>query len=427
MSNLVQIENKIPPWHQSTEFLTSCPTLYAEAAIKGQPQPGGMDSARGTQVHHTGAAYVSHCAQERVAADLKAFDELARGAGPMAARILGGIRDSLKVDYEHILATELTMSLDSEFRPTRVAEAIAGTCADSGDEPIVVGTLDALYSFPDLGSMRIDDLKTHPRPFDPSDTLQAKTYALLVFLHFAWVEKITFRLIFVRYKNLVREAQFTRDAIPELVATIGAARERQIKLHRDYEAGHEMAAVAGNHCWYCPLLTNAKCPIGKYNAQMQLTPEQRLNFNLWYAQFSRANNAALRSYVQENGRSVVLKDFNGKAYVFGPEEKQSELYPVFQFNADGMVLRKKATPLLPIIDLLYDYAHDNPEDIDWMKNVTISSTSMKKYLKTNKRSFLDQAIEDTCEKVTKVSLRVSKPLDAVPDEEDDEEEWEESA
>jgi hypothetical protein len=44
------------------------------------------------------------------------------------------------------------MSLDERFRPTRVADAIAGACLDSGDEP-VVGTLDALYSFPEEGMM----------------------------------------------------------------------------------------------------------------------------------------------------------------------------------------------------------------------------------------------------------------------------------
>jgi hypothetical protein len=421
--NLVKI--KIPPWHQSTEFLTSCPTLYVESVIKGNPQPGGMESARGRQVHDVGAKYVSYCALERVSFDLKKFDELAAGAGPLAARILGGMRESYEVDYSHVLATELTLSLDAYFLPTEVPAAIAGTCAETGMDPIVVGTLDALYAFPDESMMRIDDLKTHPLPFDPTDTLQAKTYALLVFLHWSWVKKVVFRLIFVRYHKVIRAVEFTRDEISDLMAAVMAGRNRQKKIHADYEAGEKIEALAGNHCQYCPLLSNAKCPIAAYNANMQLTMQQRLNFNLWYSAFSRANNAAMKAYIQEKGRDIVLKDYNGKSYVYGPVEREAEVYPVFKF-IDGRMDRIEATdqPVLPIIDLLYDYAADNPGDSGWMRNVVISSTSIKRYLKTNKRAFLDQAIEDTVEKVTKTPLRVSKPLDAVPEEEF-EEEWDE--
>jgi hypothetical protein len=150
-----------------------------------------------------------------------------------------------------------------------------------------------------------------------------------------------------------------------------------------------------------------------------------LNFNLWYGQFSRANNAAMKAYLQEKGKPIVLRDYNGKAYVYGPVEKEMEVYPVFKFSANGMELRDRVNPVLPIIDLLIDYAADNPGDSVWMRNLTISSSSLRKYLKTNKRSFLDQAVEDTAEKVTKTPLRVSKPLDAVPEELEDEEEWDE--
>jgi hypothetical protein len=386
-----------------------------------------MDSARGKQVHDVGARYVRHCALERVAMDLKKFDELAAGAGPLAARILSGMRDSYEVDWSHVLATELTLSLDAEFLPTDVPEEIAGTCVESGLDPEEVGTLDALYAFPDQGMMRIDDLKTHPRPFDPADKLQSKTYALLVFMHWQWVKKVIFRLIFVRYKNVTREIEFTRDQIPDLIAAIKAARERQIKIHADYEAGEPIEALAGSHCWYCPLLSNAKCPIAKYNENSQLTMAQRLNFNLWYGQFSRKNNAVMKSYVQEKGRGIILRDYNGKAYTYDHVAVEADAYPVFKFVGEQMELRDGVNPTLPIIDLLIDYAAGNPDDMQWMSKVVVSSTPLKRYLKTNKRAFLDQAIEDAVVKVPKTPIRVSKPLDAVPEEdrEEDEEDWEE--
>ncbi len=416
----------IPPWHQSTEILTSCPHFYIESEINNNRLPGGMDSARGLQVHRTMASYTSHCALKGVSVDLAAFDQFAAGAGPVAARILAGVRDGFEVDYRHILATELTLSLDEDFTPTDIPEAIAGMGAqDSENDAAVVGTLDALYSFPEQGAMRIDDYKSHPRPFDPADKLQCKTYSLMIFAHFPWVMRVTFRLIFVRYRNVVREVEFTRSDVPDLLAAVKSARARQVSIHADYEAGKAIDAVAGNHCCYCPLLSNAKCPIAKYNPQMQLTPEQRLNFNLWYSQFSRQNNAAMRTYVQETGKRITLKDFNGKSYIFGEQEKEAELFPVFQMDGETIAFTQIThQPVLPIIDLLADYAADNPDDSRWMRNVVISSSSLRKYLKANKRSFLDQAIEDTCEKVTKVSLRVSKPLDAVPDEEDEDEDEE---
>lgn len=425
--NLVQIQT-VPPWHQSTEALTSCPVLYTESVIRGNPQPGGLESARGQQVHRTGAAYISYCALHQITSDLQVFDKLAAGAGPLAARILTGMRDSFEVDWQHVVATELTLSVDAEFLPTDVPQEAAGTAAETGRDAIVVGTLDALYSFPELAEMRIDDLKTHPKPFDPTDTLQGKTYAVLTFLHWPWVQKIKFRLIFVRYKNVTREIEFTRDQLPELIATIRSARERQIKIHADHEAGKTPEAVAGNHCYYCPLLTNGECPIAKYNANMQLTMQQRLNFNLWYSAFSRKNNATMRAFVQETGKTIVLRDYNGKHYTYGPVPVEMEVYPVFRFGKDNvMELRDGVNPALPIIDLLIDYAADNPEDSEWMKNVSVSSTGLKRYLKTNKRAFLDQAIEDTVVKVPKQPFRVSKPLDTVPEEEEDEEaeEWEE--
>ena len=93
----------------------------------------------------------------------------------LAAHILSDMRDSFEVDHEHVLATELNMSLDERFRPTRVADAIAGTCLDSKDEPVVVGTLDALYSFPEEGMMRIDDFVAKTMKMSASTPARLKT------------------------------------------------------------------------------------------------------------------------------------------------------------------------------------------------------------------------------------------------------------
>jgi hypothetical protein len=349
--------------------------------------------------------------------DLDAFDRLSQGAGPTAAKILVGMRESYQVDWNHLLATELPMSLDENFQPTDVVDTLGGVSVSTGLPTSYSGTLDALYMFREEARAQVDDLKTHPRPFQPDETLQAKMYSLLVFQHFPWVMEVKFRLIFVRFKNLVREAVYTREEVPMLIEAVKAARSRQLMIHADFEAGKEIEAIPGAHCVYCPLLSNRGCPISEFNPQMQYEPVDRLKFLLWYSAFSKVNSKTLRDYVNGTGKRVVLKDYNGKAYVFGPVESESSVYPLFQATPDGIAADVQGNPSMPIVSLLMDYAHSTPDDTAWMGKLVISSTKLNSYLGTKKRAFLDQACQDTAEKVTKATLKVSKPLDECPDDE----------
>ena len=124
---------------------------------------------------------------------------------------------------------------------------------------------------------------------------------------------------------------------------------------------------------------------------------------------------------------MVLKDYNGKAYVYGPVEKESAVFPLFRKIENGIATDAQGNPDMPIVSLLMDYAHATPEDTAWMGNLVISSTKLNSYLGTKRRAFLDQACQDSADKVTKATLKVSKPLDSVPDEEPETggEEWDE--
>jgi hypothetical protein len=422
---LVQIQKSpIPPLHQSTEMMTACALFYIEAIIKGRKKPGGLESARGNQVHKVGAEYAAWCAHKGVAMDLDAFDNFAKGAGSTAAKILGGMRESYSVDFANLLATEVPMSLDEFFQPTDVVGSIEGISGDSGLPPHFQGILDTLYLLREALKAQSDDMKTHPRPYEPSDAdkaLQGKMYSLFILQHFPWVEEVRFRLVFVRFKNLYREVIYTRADIPSLIETVKAARERQKMIHFNYDNGIQMEATPGDHCCYCPLLSDRSCPIGQMNDNMQLSDEDRLRFKIWDSVFSKANTKVLSAKVQATGKNVVVRDFNGKAYSFGPEETESEIYPLFQATADGIATDKDGNPVMPIVSLLMDYHHATPDDTSWYGKLSISSTELKSKLKVKSRAFLHQAIQDTAEKVTKVKLKVSKPLDSVPDEEPDEE------
>lgn len=417
---LVKIE-EYPPLHQSTVEVMACPVFYIETVIKGKKQPGGMDSARGNQVHRTMSVYHIHCGRRQVAMDLEAFDRFAAGAGPVAVRILVGVRDSYQVDFEHLLTAEMVMCLDEDLNPTHTHEAISGFCGDSRRVAHYRGTPDAIFLFRTDGSIIVKDFKTHPRPFDPDDTFQAKEYALFMFKHFPWANRVTFQLVFVRYKNLVREVTFTREHdLYKLSETVKFARARQLSLHvpeaRDFEA------IPGNHCQYCPMLTNRKCPIAEFNPQMQLTPQDRLRFAIWYSQFAKANKAALKAYVQETGRMVRIADFNGRGYVYGPREKESKQYPLFKSDGHGGIEKDHfGRPVMPIAELLVDHEHAYPDDAAWLPKVLISSTKLDSYLGAKSRAILDQAVSDSAIRVPKAPLEIMRPEETT---EDDEAEWE---
>jgi hypothetical protein len=428
-ASLVKIhKSPIPPLRQSTQETMACPRFYTEVFIKGNKTPGGLEAARGTEIHKTMAAYLSHCARKQVGMDLDAFENFSHGAGPQAARILSGLRDGFVVDYDHLLATELSMALDEKFHPTDVNAEIEGVSTDSGLPVCYQGTLDGVYVFRSENRILIDDFKSHARAFEPSETMQAKMYALFIYQHFNWVESVTFRLIFVRYRSLTRVVEYTRQDVPKLIEEVRAARERQKMIHVDYDSGKDVEVISGAMCIYCPLLSNRQCPISEWNPQMQFEPVDRLKFLLWYSSFSKVNSKTLREYVNGTGNKVILKDYNGKNYVFGPVESESKVYPLFRATADGIEMDNQGRPVMPIVELLTDYAYATPDDTAWMGKLVISATKLNSALGTKKRAVIDQAVSDTADKVTKATLKVSKPLDSIEEEDDtdgEEDEWKE--
>jgi hypothetical protein len=279
--------------------------------------------------------------------------------------------------------------------------------------------------FREAKKARIDDLKSHFFPYDPEKTLQGKTYALFVFRHFEWVEEIEFRLIFVRYKNLVKSQSFTRNDIPMLMEAVKAARARQEMIHQMYDSGQEIEVYSGPHCQYCSLLSDKSCPIAEFNENMQLSWEDRAKFALWYQVFSKKNNAAMKARVQETGKPITVTDFNGKPYQFKGWESESKVYPLFQATADGIATDKEGNPIMPIVSLLLDPTLVPPEDREWLNKIVISSTKIDGPLKTKKRVLAHQVITDAADKVPKVKFQ-AKEVDEIPDEmaEEDTEEGE---
>jgi PD-(D/E)XK nuclease superfamily len=427
---LVKIDASIvPPTRQSTELLMGCKKNYVTQIIEGRRNPGGVDSMRGREIHHTMSLYLSHCARKNIAMDLTAFDEFGKGAGVLASKILVGVRDSYQTDCDHLFATEVKMHLDEEFNPTHLSAELDGVCADSGNPVAYEGTPDGIFLYRQENRIVLDDFKSHPRPYNPSDpdkSMQGKEYSLFCFRHFAWVQEVKFRLVFVRFRNLIRDVTYTREDIPSLIEAVRSLRARQRTIHEEYIAGKEIEATGNDGCFYCPLLSDRECPILRDNPNAQGEPSEWLSSALVYSAYARVNNARMKAWVQTNGKSILLRDYNQKCFTFGPVESEATILPLFQATADGIAMDKEGNPSMPLVSLLMDYAHSTPDDTSWMGKLNISSSSITPYLKAKKRVNIHQAIQDTAEKVTKVKMKVSKPLDVLPPDESDEEESDES-
>jgi hypothetical protein len=424
MSDLVHITPEvIPPTRQSHEIMTSCPVNYATQVIEHRQMPGGMDAARGTDIHDVSAKYQNHCALKEVKMDLEAFDRLAKGAGAEASRILSGIRDNWQIDYAHLLVTECKMALDGQFRPTHVQEALRSVCSDSGEPAEYEGTPDAIYVYRDEKRVYIPDLKSHARAFDPDDTLQAKMYSIFCFQHFDWAETITFELIFCRYKNLRRSVTFTRKDIPMLVEAVKSQRSRQIAIHVDYAAGNALQAISGKQCRYCTRSTDLTCPIASMNDYIKVKPEDGLRYILWYGDFAAKMKRLLAEYVDATGRDIILRDYNGKIVKYGPVPSESSLYPIFVRKDKSILRDPHGDPIMPIIGEILEWIKEEPLDADWVPKLLISSTELNKPLGANKRAILDQRIQDLAIKVSKPQLKITYPKEL--DEGDYEEKTEE--
>lgn len=84
--------------------------------------------------------------------------------------------------------------------------------------------------------------------------------------------------------------------------------------------------------------------------------------------------------------------------------------------------------VMPIVELMESQAFSNPKDTKWMGNLSISGTKLNSALKADKRVFLHQSITDTADKTTKVTFKISSPLDSLPPDDafdDDEDELDE--
>lgn len=366
----------------------ACPHSYL-IQIEGVRMPESDVSHRGTQVHHVMAQYVRECTGRKITSDPKLFDQLAKAVGSEAGGILDGMRDNHPVDWQHVLATEIVLALDEDFMPTyfwvdehgEVRTDVRGVKIERipgveySEKPAAyIGTLDVLM-LANIAAL-VRDYKSHWRPFDP-DTFQSKLYPLLVLQHFTQVEKVTFELIFVRYRNVRRQVSFERENMVGLMREVERARQRQIEYHEAKAADRDVPVLPGDHCQYCVLLHNLQCPIRESNPSANVPIEERLRFQIWADKMREANMPIIKSFVDAND-PLTVTDANGTRYTANYHEKESEVYLALETVAMCME---------------WNDANGGMEKA-FLAGLTISSSSIKSKLKANKRADLHKRMRD---------------------------------
>ena len=427
----------VPALRQSIYESMGCESGYRLVHIDGVRFPDTEPGDRGTDVHAIHAAYAEHCARKRVPADFVYLDSLCKAAGEEVAQIMETSRDSLSIDWANFFGAEISFGLDEDFHPTfsydhdgaRVfMNPVWGeTSKRELKDACYCGIMDLVYILPGGKVAQIVDLKSHPRPF-PADTTQGKMYCLALMMHMPELQEVEFSLRFVRYANAVTTKKYFRSDVPDLMDNMRRARARQVAIHEKVANTEPLRAHGGAHCTYCPCTLNPvayPCPIMKLNPNLNMRPEERLNWKLVYGAMAAVNDKVLHQLVDGSGLEIYSQDANGKVYKYGPKPSEETIAPLFVQDPDGGFK-------MPILDALTDWFNANPKDLiprkgsqPWCCNLRIGWSQLKSYIKANKREIIHNRIKDLVTVKTTVEYGITKEAE-VDDGTEDKKPWDAS-
>jgi hypothetical protein len=410
--------DRIPPYRQSIGQSMACESGYRFVHIDQIKFPSTEPAERGIDVHFIKSQYARHCAEKHVPADFAFLDSLCYAAGEEAVTILENCRDNIVIDWENFFASEIHMGLDSKFRPTwsydhdgnRVEIDPVWGIKDSGEEPEYCAIADEIYMMPGRKASKVIDSKTHPRSF-PADTDQGKLYSLMILMHMPSLQENEFVLQFVRYENLNTTQKYYRSDVPDLMAAVRRMRARQVLIHEKVANREPLRTHGGPQCSYCPCVLNPvayPCPLGNLNTFTNLTPEDRLRWELANRPAAVVNRKAMEQHVLATGQPIRTQDANGKWYEFSQKEVKEVTAPLFEEDGRGGFI-------MPILDALLEWANTNYADMiprkgskPWFCNLKIGWTDLKKYLKAQKREIVHNRIKPLLKVTNSLEFRITK-------------------
>lgn len=421
----------LPPLTQSKQVKMACPHLYAEVEVRKIPMAPSPYALRGIEIHEAIEQYLHHLVATKQPSDYEYFDKMLGEStvGSDAYNVLGGMRESLIIDPERVLAIEPYLALDRNLDPVEV-DPLAPSHYLQQNPPAGVeyaGIPDVLLA---PSSYEVDcwDWKSFFAIVEP-DTFQSEFYPLLVFQHFPAVEIVRFHLQFVRY-GASRMVEYTRAGDLERLKELARKERRRQKaihgatlLHDEAiaEGGRlshdpliditaaDLEPMPGPHCVYCPKLVPSTravaqdrgwdamdvCPIAKVNPYTELEPMDRLRFAVWTMYAVRENARLLREFVKVGG-PIEVRDSNGAKHLAGYEIEERKKYPLFE-----------------VAKLIEKWEEQTGDKIG--SKLCVGSTELNPLLDTKKRAGLRDEVEAVAYIKTGSKWKIGK---AGKDEED---------
>ena len=368
----------LPPLSQSRRGDMACETLYVQKHVRHERVAESEPAARGIEIHEILATYINHLVTTRRSTDLEVFDALMRRTSSEAREAVERFRDNHALDPEKILATELHIALDQDFRPIE----------DSGDGERTAeyeGTLD-LVMLHSLTEAEIDDWKSYYQIID-ADTFQSKFYPLLLMCLNPSLERVKFVLEFIRY-GASRCVEYTRKDLPWLKELAQRERARQRNLHElANSSARDLKAFPGRHCTWCPLLLNG-CPVAKTNPYGQRSAEERLRFALWLQAAEKQNTKVLKDLMVERG-PICYHDGNQGEHL-----------------ADFVPVEKKFYPYRDAVSILDEWFQAHPEERGLRDKLTISGLSSA--LRAEKRAELAKRLGNIADVRVESELKIGR-------------------
>lgn len=346
----------IPPLSQSRHALLSCDLLYEQAIINKKPEPPNEYSMRGREIHKVVSTYINHLVAQKLKTDIAKWAALTKAIPGDAGEILAEMGPKLIIDPAKVWATEVRIRLTDDFKQT------------TSDSAAYEMTLD-LVTLHDEQTAEITDWKSYYQVVEP-DTFQGRLYSLGLFMLNPNIQKVIFRMEFVRW-GVGRSVTFTREQVIDLQTEAAAYRGRQLLLH---EPERVFEATAGNHCRYCPLVATT-CPLSEVLPQQKMDPTEIVERLVYFKQAAKALEGGLRDYCKEKG-PVDYNDGAGHIY-----------------RAQWGTQSKKSFPLLETVKLVSDWLKKTKEDLT--PKLTVGGLSS--LLKAKKRADLADELANVAE------------------------------
>jgi len=256
-----------------------CPHYFAHHYMLDPPppQPASPLGEAGTEFHAYRADLIQHLLRTgRISDPDYGLEWLAnRGTSELAAELIR--HDSFTLNPDHVLATELFLSVDDRFRALEYepGNSTPGRLSETG---YLSGTLDLVLQ-PSDNELELRDSKSGWNT-STADEFDAAVYAVLAFGHFPEIETVTFTWEFVRSRS-TKERRYTQGDLDWLHPMIHAAQNRKRNIRDEWMAGSTLdanpeAGLCGFCKVDCPQLQQAVALVMDPHRQPLRTREDRV-------------------------------------------------------------------------------------------------------------------------------------------------------